>query len=628
MNKEIKMNTEDNNKTTDSNRPRSRNYSNQGSSFHSKRRPSNSSRTFYRHKEKKLEAKPEIKEEKEAHEKENLRILFLGGTREIGKNSTLFQYGDESVMVDFGVFFSKASAVESILLPDINYLLDNRDKLKAIIFTHGHEDHIGGIEFLIKKLGFPIKMIGGLFTIELVRSKLEKLFLEKGWKLNDYLVVVKGREEMVLGKYFKAEFFDITHSIPDSFFTLLYTPHHRIGHTGDFKFDLCNNYFKDTDFFSLAKIGENGVDILLSDSTNADKDGFSSTEDDIYHALEDKFLGNQEKRIIISLFSSHIARIFSAIRLTQKHNRKLVVAGNSMNKNIELALKLGYLDIKSNLIVPLERVNSHHPKSLVILCTGAQGESNAVLHKIANNNHRFIKIREDDLVILSAKTIPGNEKNVVECINKLMINGASVIYNDSYLHASGHGYRNDIRLMLKLIKPKLFFPVHGEYCHMVSNRKTATGLGLAYNNIYLAENGDHVSISKEKTLKLLEKRINVPIILDKNSIEINRGTAEERTNITEKGLLSFSITIKLEDKKLETLSLLNKGLEIKDLFSITDLETFLRKEILTKTDTIKKNYKDNFMDAMKKFVKMTLETFLGQYYTDNMPVLAIHLFFS
>ena len=412
----------------------------------------------------------------------SLLVIPLGGVEEIGLNMTVFQYADDLIIVDAGLMFPEEEMLGvDIVIPDYSYILDNREKVRGIILTHGHEDHTGALPFLLKELNVPV--FGTALTLALVREKLNEHGL-----LDISLIPVKPRDIITLG-VFKVEFIRVTHSIVDGVGLGIQTPLGSIIHTGDFKLDPTPVDGELMDLHKFTEYGEKGTLLMLSDSTNAEKGGFTFSEREVRRAFEDIF-AKSKGRIIIATFASNIHRIQQAIDVAVQYDRKVIMCGKSMVSNAGIALELGYLKIPQGTWVKMENLRDLHDEEVVIITTGSQGEPMSVLSRIAIDEHKQIKIKEGDTVILSAKIIPGNERSIGKIINHLMRRGADVKYEKvSDIHVSGHASKEELKLMLNMVKPKYFMPVHGEYRHLKYHYKLADKSGIPKENIFILEDG-------------------------------------------------------------------------------------------------------------------------------------------
>jgi len=423
-----------------------------------------------------------------------LSVIPLGGVEEIGLNMTVLEYNNDIVVIDAGLMFPEEDMLGvDFVIPDFSYLLDNREKLRGIILTHGHEDHTGALPFLLKEINAPV--YGTPLTLGLVKEKLREHNLEHA-----ELISVKPRDVINIGA-FSVEFIRVTHSIVDGVGLGITTPLGLVVHTGDFKLDPTPVDGQLMDFHRFSEYGERGTLLLLSDSTNAEKGGFTYSEKEVRRVFEDIF-SNTNGRIIIATFASNIHRIQQAIDVAVKYGRKVILCGKSIVSNTQIALDLGYLRIPQNTWLNLEDLKKLQDDKVVFITTGSQGEPMSVLSRIATDEHKHIKIKDGDTVILSAKMIPGNERSIGKIINHLFRRGANVIYEKvSEVHVSGHASKEELKLMLNIVRPKYFMPVHGEYRHLVYHSLLAKKLEIPKENIFIFRDGDILEISAEGARK-------------------------------------------------------------------------------------------------------------------------------
>ncbi len=435
--------------------------------------------------------------EKISFKKSRLKIIPLGGLHEIGKNITVFQYEDEMMVVDCGLSFPEDDMLGiDLVIPDITYIVRNQEKLKGMVITHGHEDHIGGVPYFLKQVSTPI--YGTRLTLGLIKNKLEEHRLTASTELHD----VNPGEIIKIGKYFKVEFIQSSHSIPDSVMLAIKTPVGTIVHTGDFKVDFTPMDGKIMDFGRLAELGNRGVLALMSDSTNAERKGFTMSESSVGEVFE-KLFTHCTKRIVVATFASNVHRVQQIVNCAVKYGRKIAICGRSMINMITTARELGYIDCPDNIFIDIDMINNYTDDNLLIITTGSQGETMSALTRMASGTHRKVKITPNDLVIISANPIPGNEKSVSKVIDSLMQIGAEVVYSAlEDVHVSGHACQEEQKLILALTKPKYFLPVHGEYRQLMAHSETAKMMGINAENIIKLENG-----------KILE--------IDENSAEFN-----------------------------------------------------------------------------------------------------------
>ena len=425
--------------------------------------------------------------------KESLRIIPLGGLGEIGKNITAIEYEDEIIVIDCGISFPDEDMYGiDLVIPDIKYLLDNKDKVKGLFLTHGHEDHIGGIPYFLKQINTPIyatRLAAGLIS-----NKLEEHKLLRSTEMH---IVTQG-ETIQLGKNFKVEFIRSSHSIPDSVMLAITTPAGTILHTGDFKVDYTPIDGQLMDFGRIAELGNKGILALMSDSTNAERKGFTMSESSVGE-LFDTVFQNCSKRIVVATFASNVHRIQQIVNSAIKYNRKIAVCGRSMINIINTSIELGYIKCPDNIFIDIDMIGTYTDEQLVIITTGSQGEPMSALTRMAAGDHRKITITPNDLIIISATPIPGNEKYVSKVIDDLMQLGAEVVYSAlANVHVSGHACQEEQKLIMALAKPKYFIPVHGEYRQLRAHADTAKLMGISESNIFMLTNGRVLEMNEDE----------------------------------------------------------------------------------------------------------------------------------
>ncbi len=422
--------------------------------------------------------------------RDTLRVIPLGGLDEIGKNMTVFEYGDDMVVVDAGLMFPDAELPGvDLVLPDYSYILQNRERLRGIVITHGHEDHTGALPYLLRDLGTPVPVLGSKLTLGLIEGKLAEFDIRK-----PKLRLVKPGMHVTLGA-FGFDFVPTNHSIPDSLALIIRTPVGTVLHTGDFKFDQTPIDGRGTDFAALTKAGRDGVLLMLSDSTGAESRGFTRSEREVGDTLH-RIISAAKGRVIVASFSSHIHRVQMVCDAAVDAGRKVVVTGRSMIKNTGIARELGFLSIAPENILDAFEAGDLPDEKTVILSTGSQGEPLSGLTRMANGDHRTITVREGDTIIISASPIPGNERAVSRVISRLAKTGAQVFHKGvADVHVSGHASAEELKLMLAMVRPRYFMPVHGETRHLVAHSSLAESVGIAPYDIFAIENGDVLELT-------------------------------------------------------------------------------------------------------------------------------------
>ena len=475
-------------------------------------------------------------------EKNDTKIFALGGLGEVGKNMYCFMTGNEIIITDVGITFpSDELPGVDYIIPDFTFLKKNENKIKGLFITHGHEDHIGGIPYLLQAVKIP-----AIYTPNQAAGLIRKKLEEKN--INYKNIHVYDKNTKVKFKSMSVEFIQTTHSIPDSHGIVIHTPNGTIVTTGDFKIDL-TPIGPVADLHKMASIGDKGVALLLSDSTNALNDGISASESKVDEALSHIF-SKTKSRIIIATFASNIYRLKHIVDTCKRNNRKIAIFGRSMETNIQISLESGYIKHKDIFITP-DEANRMNPGDVCLLCTGSQGEPLAALSRIANNEHKHIKLQDDDVVIFSSSAIPGNALSISKIINKLYLRGVKVYTNTSLndVHASGHGNKEELKLMLRLIKPKYFMPFHGEYRMLKSHTDLAVMCGIPRENTFVLENGEVLSLYKG----VITKDKDVPsgdIYIDGSIGEIGNAVMRERKIMSTDGIVIVIANIDTSTKKL------------------------------------------------------------------------------
>lgn len=482
-----------------------------------------------------------------------LKIIPLGGLGEVGKNITVVEYKDDIIIIDCGMTFPEDEMLGiDVVIPDITYLFKNRNKIRGMVLTHGHEDHIGAIPYILAKLDIPI--YGTKLTLGLLETKLKEHKLE-----NTDMKIVRHGETIKLG-VFDVEFIKTGHSIPDSSALAIHTPVGLIVHTGDFKIDYTPIDGVAIDLNRFAELGNKGVLALLADSTNAERPGYTMSERTVGNTFKDIF-AQYEHRIIVATFASNVHRIQQIINASEQNNRKVVLSGRSMLNTIGVALELGYLHIKEGTLIDINDMNKYPSNEITIITTGSQGEPMSALSRIAGSEHRKIQLQPEDLVIISATPIPGNEKTVSKVINKLVENGTKVIFEAlADVHVSGHACQEELKLIHTLVKPKFFIPVHGEYRHLKRHAEIAESLGLSRDNIFILQNGDAVEFTKDSA-NLGAPVSSGNILVDGLGVgDVGNIVLRDRKHLSEDGLIVIVVTMsKKEGKVLAGPDIISRG---------------------------------------------------------------------
>ena len=540
-------------------------------------------------------------------DKPALSVIPLGGIGEIGLNSTVFEYGDDMILVDCGIMFPDESMLGvDIVIPDFTYLLENREKLRGILITHGHEDHTGALPYLLKELNVPV--YGTRLTLGLIKSKLE----EHGLDEKVELIPVRPRDKVKLG-VFDVEFIRVTHSIVDGVGLGIKTPVGNVVHTGDFKIDPTPVDGELLDFHLFSQYGREGVLLLMSDSTNATKGGFTFSEKEVRRAFEDIF-SKAKKRIIIATFASNIHRVQQAIDVAQMYGRKVILNGRSMVNNARIAAELGYLNIPEGMWRRLEDLKNMPEEEVVIITTGSQGEPMSAMDRMAMDEHKQIKVHAGDTVILSAKVIPGNEKSIARIINHLFMRGADVIYEKtSEIHVSGHASKEELKLMLNIVKPKFFIPVHGEYRHLISHANLAKKVGIPEDNIFILKDGDVVELTEDSAAKRGFVTAGRVFIDGKGVGDVGDMVLRDRMKLASDGVVIVIIGLeKLTGKLLTGPDIISRGFVFEDASQelygeVKDLVGDLLLNMTAETKSEWSLVQASVRSALKKFIKKKMD---------------------
>lgn len=530
------------------------------------------------------------------------KIVVLGGLGEVGKNMYCIMYNDTIVIIDTGVSFPESELMGvDYVLPDFTFLKQNEDKIKALLITHGHEDHIGGIPFLLQSLNIPA-IYAPNHAKELIAVKLQ----DKNIRYNNLFVYTE--DTKLKFKEIEIEFFRVTHSIPDSHGISIKTPDGRIVTTGDYKFDL-TPIGPMANLYKMASLGEDGVDLFIGDSTNALNEGFSTSESVVDETLGEMFDKHKTNRIIIATFASNIYRIKHIFETCYKHNRKICIFGRSMENNINISLNAGYINHKELLVSP-EEANNLKPGEVAILCTGSQGEPLAALSRISNGTHKQIKLRPDDVVIFSSSAIPGNALSITKTINKLCLKGVKVYTNSSLadLHTSGHANEEEIKLAIRLLKPKYLMPFHGDYRMLKKQADIGINCGIPKENTFILKNGDSL-ILKNHIITKGESMPGADVYVDGNRIgEIGSAVIKDRKIMANDGILVVIVNVNMKKRELlikpnittRGFVLVNENEEL--IHKIEDKAEIIIKSKLTNPKTTFQSLKSDITEELYPFI--------------------------
>lgn len=490
---------------------------------------------------KKRNTKKNIKNSKKSNSP-SIKVTFLGGLNEIGKNITMFECENDIFLLDCGMAFPDGDMLGvDLVIPDFSYVEKNKDRIKGIVITHGHEDHIGAIPYLLRNVNLPI--YGTPLTIGLIGGKLKEHGLFNKAKLN----VVKPGQKIKLG-CMSIEFIHVNHSIPDAVGVAIYSPAGTLVHTGDFKIDCTPGYGGMIDLAKFAELGREGVLALFADSTNAERPGYTMTEQKISKSFESLFNQADNNRIIIATFASNISRIQQIIDCAQKHGRKVAFSGRSMINYMNVAGELGYVNVPEGLIIDLDLLNRYPKEKVVLVTTGSQGEPMSALSRMAYSEHRKVEVGPDDFIIISANPIPGNEKTVGSVINELLKLGCKVVYESMYeVHVSGHACQEELKIMQGLTKPKYFIPVHGEQKHLIKHANLAKGMGMKASNVFIGDIGDVVELNKDYMKKLNPVTAGRVLVDGLGVGDVGSIVLRDRKHLGQDGLIVVVCTLNPED---------------------------------------------------------------------------------
>ncbi len=473
--------------------------------------------------------------------KENIRLIPLGGLGEVGKNMMVVEYGDDIIIIDAGVMFPDEEMFGvDLVIPDTSYLNDKKDRIRGILITHGHEDHIGSLSYVLPMLDFPpvyaTRLTQGLINVKLKERRL----LDKAT-----VTAVTPADRVKLGEC-EAEFFRVNHSIPDAVGVVIHTPIGSVVHTGDYKFDYTPTSGRPADLGSIGRIGNEGVLLMMGDSTRVESAGFTPSESVINDSF-DKLFANAPGRILIATFASLLSRVQLVIDTAVRYERQVALVGRSMVNNVQMAIELGYLNVPKATLIRAEDINKFPPERVVLICTGSQGEPTSALTRIANQDHRLVRIQPGDTVILSATPVPGNEKMVNRTINNLFKQGAEVFYQGiATVHVSGHAAQEELKLMLAMVHPQFFMPIHGEYRQLVLHAKLAHSMGIPADHIIVAEDGDIVEVTPE-AVKVVNHTPCGNVFVDGLGVgDVGQVVMRDRQVLAQDGILLAVLTVDKE----------------------------------------------------------------------------------
>ena len=475
-----------------------------------------------------------------------VRVISLGGLNEIGKNITVLECGEDIIVIDCGFAFPDEEMLGvDLVLPDFTYLRDNVEKVRAIVLTHGHEDHIGGIPYLLREINAPI--YGTLLTLGIIKNKL----LEHKLPFDAQLKVVEAGETVKFGKSFAVEFIHVNHSIADACALCIDTPVGKIFHTGDFKLDLTPIDGEVMDITRLGELGKEGIELLLCESTNAERPGYTPSERKVGKSLEYIFSTQSDKRIVIATFSSNVHRVQQIIDTSARHGRKVAITGRSMLNIVGAATELGYMNFPEGVLIDISEIKRYKPEQITIITTGSQGEPMSALYRMAFSDHRDVTLGRNDVVILSSSPIPGNEKLVGRIINELSKNGVTVLHDALVnVHVSGHACQEELKLVQALLKPRYFMPVHGEYRHLNANRQLALEMGMEERDIFISDIGKILELSASGA-RFVGTVPSGKVLVNGNSIgEVGNIVLRERRHLSQDGLVVVVASIDMQAKLL------------------------------------------------------------------------------
>ena len=543
-----------------------------------------------------------------------VRVMALGGLNEIGKNMTVIEYKDEIIVIDAGMSFPDDEMLGvDVVIPDISYLIKNKDKIKGIFITHGHEDHIGALPYILKKINIPI--YGAKLSIGLIQVKL------KEHKINNAKLNVVSPRDIIKLSHMEVEFIKNNHSIPDACSIAVHTDQGIIYHTGDFKIDLTPIDGEVMDIHRICELSKKGVLLLLAESTNAEQPGSTMSEKTVGAGLDDLFRKASNSRIIVATFASNIHRLQQIINTAEKFNRKVAVSGRSMVNVVAVATELGYLNIPDNMLIDLNDISKYEDNEVVLITTGSQGEPMSALARMASAEHKKVEIKRGDLIIISAHPIPGNEKLISKVINSLFEKGAEVVYDESDIHVSGHAKQEELKLMHRLVRPKFFMPAHGEYRMLKIHAELAEELGMPSQNIFVNKTGDVLEIDRNSA-KVTGTIPTGNVLVDGLGVgDVGNIVLRDRKHLSEDGLMIVVVTISKEDGRvLAGPDIISRGfVYVRESEDLMDGAKNVIKDVLR--DCEDRNIKE--WAYLKNNIKESLKEYLYQKTKRNPMILPI-----
>ena len=543
-----------------------------------------------------------------------IKVMALGGLNEIGKNMTVIEYKDEIIVIDAGMCFPDDEMLGvDVVIPDISYLIKNKDKIKGIFITHGHEDHIGALPYILKKINIPI--YGAKLSIGLIQVKL------KEHKINNAKLNVVSPRDIIKLSHMEVEFIKNNHSIPDACSIAVHTDQGIIYHTGDFKIDLTPIDGEVMDIHRICELSKKGVLLLLAESTNAEQPGSTMSEKTVGAGLDDLFRKASNSRIIVATFASNIHRLQQIINTAEKFNRKVAVSGRSMVNVVAVATELGYLNIPDNMLIDLNDISKYEDNEVVLITTGSQGEPMSALARMASAEHKKVEIKRGDLIIISAHPIPGNEKLISKVINSLFEKGAEVVYDESDIHVSGHAKQEELKLMHRLVRPKFFMPAHGEYRMLKIHAELAEELGMPSQNIFVNKTGDVLEIDRNSA-KVTGTIPTGNVLVDGLGVgDVGNIVLRDRKHLSEDGLMIVVVTISKEDGRvLAGPDIISRGfVYVRESEDLMDGAKNVIKDVLR--DCEDRNIKE--WAYLKNNIKESLKEYLYQKTKRNPMILPI-----